>query len=78
MHGHGDGGVGDGERCVFSVYFGMECRHAVGLFLPGIKKKKEKKRVKDGEREREYSPCIIGNRKFLIRTRVKNWCLAPQ
>lgn len=66
MHGYGDGG----GRCIFSVYFRMECRHAVGLFLP---------RIKNIERERERKePCIIGNRKFLIRTRVKNGCLAPQ
>lgn len=35
MHGDDVGG-----RCIFSVYLGMECRRAVGLFLPGVKKKK--------------------------------------
>lgn len=88
MHG------GDvGERCIFSVYLGMECRRAVGLFLPGIKKKdrnththaRRESEIMYGRgegrgigEERDRSRCIIGNRKFLIRTRVKNGCLAPQ
>lgn len=48
MHGYGDGG---GGRCIFSVYFRMECRHAVGLFLPRIKNI-YKERVRKRERKR--------------------------
>lgn len=55
-----------GKRCIFSVYLGMECRHTVGLFLPGIKKK-EWKTEREWETERVrciYVPLATGN--FLL------------
>lgn len=59
-------GGGGGGRCIFSVYLGMECHRAVGLFLPGMKKIKKNKNkiVKDRKRTNEDVSLATGN--FLL------------